>query len=137
LFALRVTINDDSGPERGEGVPIGWIVFDRFGTPTGDIHLSYANAMQLVRAVEGNATVSRMTVLELRTRLARALGRALAHELGHYLLASKTHTQTGLMKAKRPASEFLRASRSGFEIDPPLDSLARSQLTLAASLARR
>ena len=35
--------------------------------------------------------------------LPRALGRALAHELGHYLLARRAHSPTGLMReAFRP-----------------------------------
>ena len=38
--------------------------------------------------------------------LARAMGRALAHEMGHYLLASKEHTKNGLMQAHRTATEF-------------------------------
>ena len=38
--------------------------------------------------------------LRFRDRLlGRVLGRAVAHELGHFLLASKTHTPTGLMRA--------------------------------------
>jgi len=48
--------------------------------------------------------------------LSRALGRALAHELGHYLLNSRAHAPNGLMRAIRPSSEFFSSSRLGFEI---------------------
>ena len=43
--------------------------------------------------------VEQMPQSQRETLLARAMGRALAHELGHYLLASKVHTEHGLMKA--------------------------------------
>jgi hypothetical protein len=125
---LRVTICDSSGPESHTGLAIGWIIFDELGAPTPDIYLSYENAMELIREVEGPTASGRMTQVDLRTRLARVLGRALAHELGHYLLASKMHTTAGLMKAKRPASDFLKAGPGGFEVDLPLRSLAKSVL---------
>ena len=34
-----------------------------------------------------------MPIFEREMLMARAMGRALAHELGHYFLASKEHTQ--------------------------------------------
>jgi hypothetical protein len=34
------------------------------------------------------------------------LGRAVAHEIGHYLLATATHANRGLMRASIDASEF-------------------------------
>jgi hypothetical protein len=137
ITSLRVTIDEDPGPERDRGLPIGWIIFDGAGSPTPDIHLSYANAMTLIRASEGAAVVGRMTVMELRTYLSRALGRALAHEMGHYLLASKAHTPDGLMRGSRPASEFLGAHRDGFQIAPALKAAVGSQMRLAESMARR
>jgi hypothetical protein len=36
--------------------------------------------------------------------VARALGRALAHEIGHYLLRSPHHTSSGLMQARHKGS---------------------------------
>ena len=47
-----------------------------------------------------------MPIFEREVLMARAIGRALAHELGHYFLASKEHTKKGLMKAHRTAVEF-------------------------------
>ena len=52
------------------------------------------------------------------TLLARAMGRALAHELGHYLLASKAHTERGLMKAVMTAVELFMPDSGGFRIEP-------------------
>ncbi len=134
---LRVTVNEDSPAVQVSSLPIGWIIFDERGAPRPDIHLSYANALTLVRAAEGVGTMSRMTVLELRTVLSRTLGRALAHELGHYLLASKSHTAAGLMKGSHVASEFLAPQRGTFEIDPGLKAVVEMQLRLPENVARR
>ena len=49
--------------------------------------------------------------------MGRTLGRALAHEIGHYLLKSKLHTTNGLMKGRRTIKEFIDSDRRGFEID--------------------
>ena len=136
LPTLCVTIDSAGGPARGPGMAIGWILFDPAGVPNRDIHLSFANAMELIQSVDGTV-LSRMTIMEVRTLLARTLGRALAHELGHYFLASKEHAPSGLMKARRTASEFSGPSRSGFEIEPELRNRVAARLNPAGSLARR
>jgi hypothetical protein len=59
-----------------------------------------------------------MPVMQRETLLGRAMGRALAHELGHYLLASKVHTQRGLMKPIMTAFELFMPDASAFRIDP-------------------
>src|SRR5262249_27666851 len=41
--------------------------------------------------------------------LARALGRALAHEIGHYLLGTSAHSERGLMRAHYAPIEFSEA----------------------------
>jgi hypothetical protein len=47
----------------------------------------------------------------------RALGRVLAHEIGHFLLASPVHAARGLMRAAFAARELARADRRTFELD--------------------
>jgi len=47
----------------------------------------------------------------------RALGRVLAHELGHFLLASPTHTTHGLMRASFVARELGTLDRRPFALD--------------------
>jgi hypothetical protein len=37
----------------------------------------------------------------------RVLGRALAHEIGHFLLRSRDHSATGLMRARQPVSDLI------------------------------
>jgi hypothetical protein len=137
IAMLSVTFDEDTRAEAGRPLPIGWVVFDAGGVPQPEIHLSYANALALVQATEGPGAVGQMTMIELWTLLSRALGRALAHELGHYLLASKAHTSAGLMKASRPAREFLDLRRDGFAIDPALRLAVDAQLKLQETVAQR
>jgi hypothetical protein len=114
---LRVLIGDDRGTARDHRMPLGWIVFDD-RQPQPEIYLSSANAlslMELARHVVG--AVSQMPPAQREILLGRAMGRALAHELGHYLLASKVHTERGLLKASRTAAEFFGTASQSFQPD--------------------
>jgi hypothetical protein len=52
---------------------------------------------------------------ELRQRvIGRALGRVIAHEIGHYLLGSRAHSSSGLMRAVQPFEELFGQSGAGF-----------------------
>jgi len=115
---LRVVIGHRRGVSRDNETPLGWIVFDDEHEPQPEIYVSYANAQSLMesaRPVLG--VIDQMPTRQHDLLLARAMGRALAHELGHYLLASKVHTQHGLLKARRTASDLFSIGRSGFAID--------------------
>jgi hypothetical protein len=71
--------------------------------------------MDAARGIVG--VIEQMPPVQREILLARAMGRALAHELGHFLLASKLHTPRGLLKAGRTATELFSTSRGGFKID--------------------
>jgi len=117
--ALRVVIDSYRGLLRDDNkTPLGWIGFDGDHEPQREIYLSYGNAkvlMESARPVVG--VIAQMPSSQFELLLARAMGRALAHELGHYLLASKVHTKRGLLKANRTASELFSSARAGFGID--------------------
>src|SRR5580765_4236848 len=86
---LRVVIGDDRGASSDNRTPLGLITFDDEHEPQREIYLSYANAKALMaaaRAVVG--VMDQMPPTQREVMLGRAMGRALAHELGHYLLAS-------------------------------------------------
>ena len=119
---LDVVIGHNRGAaaaaERQNQMPLGWIVFEEPDSPAHEIYLSYDNALAYMtgaRAVVG--VIEQMTVAEREIKLGRAMGRALAHELGHYLLASKAHSSSGLMQAVHTASNFFGYERSDFAID--------------------
>jgi len=69
--------------------------------------------------------------------MARAIGRALAHELGHYFLASKEHTKNGLMKAHRTATEFFGPDERPFKLDGEQRSLITARLAQEAVVVSR
>jgi hypothetical protein len=81
--------------------------------PEPTVHLSLGNALELMKRT-GSAHDAPSTWQEYL--LARALGRALAHELGHYLLKSPAHDAHGLMRAARPSVDFFSPSRAGFDL---------------------
>ena len=126
---IQVTFEDKpTAPARIDALPLGWIDFDDQGDPMRQIHLSPKNATLLMANAEGDGRMNRMTTFERNLLLSRTLGRALAHELGHYLLSSKSHTKTGLMKAHRVAADFLGPSRDAFEIEADQRSLVAARL---------
>jgi len=109
-WPLDVTI-DDASVAAGA---LGWLTFSSDG-PDRSVHLSRAWAEEMLRRsrVPPNITVARHDTL-----VGRALGRALAHELGHYFLRTKVHGPHGLMRAKWSADESFGVSRDGFELTP-------------------
>lgn len=108
---LTVTI-DDRDARLEPDKALGWIPFTN-DAPERSIFLSQAYAEELVRLTPGlpNVTIASHEIL-----IGRVLGRALAHEVGHYLLRSKLHTTHGLMRTGRAGDEFLALSRDGFEL---------------------
>jgi hypothetical protein len=50
-------------------------------------------------------------------RLGIVLGRAVAHEIGHFLLKTDTHAESGLMRATIEAGEFADVSSRAFGLD--------------------
>jgi len=50
-------------------------------------------------------------------RLGLVLGRAVSHEIGHYLLRTNTHATRGLMRARIDAREFADLRSGTFRLD--------------------
>ena len=118
---LRVVVGNDPGASSDGKLPLGWIRFDDEQTPEQEIYVSHGNAQQFIASARGIVGIlAEMPSAQREMLLGRAMGRALAHELGHYLLASKAHTKKGLMRASRTASEFFSMERWAFTIDPTL-----------------
>jgi len=59
----------------------------------------------------------------------RVLGRALAHEIGHFLLQSRDHAATGLMRARQWTPDLVPPDRRRFG----LSAVEVSRLTSIAS----
>jgi hypothetical protein len=122
IGAARGLNKDDADP------PLGWIVFEA-GQPQPEIYVSYPNAVALLARSSGVVGPRQsMPIVQNETYLGRAMGRALAHELGHYLLAAATHTTRGLMKARPTAFELFSPSLAAFAITPDEGTRALSRL---------
>jgi hypothetical protein len=135
--ALHVVIGHEVRPVREGTFALGWIYFDE-STPGHRVYVSHANVQQLM--VESRGVVGpldRMPMFERETLMARALGRALAHELGHFFLASKAHTNAGLMKAHRTATEFFGPDDRPFKLDGEQRSLITARLARETLLVSR
>jgi len=127
---VSVTFDDAPGSVAGQDVPLGWVTLDASGVPEGTIFLSRRNALRLVDTIGEY----RERPLKFKERLiARALGRALAHELGHYLTGSKEHSVSGLMKGRRLADEFFSTACVGFDVNGGERRLAARMLARAAA----
>jgi hypothetical protein len=135
--AVQVVIGHDVRPVRDGGLALGWIVFED-DRPEHEIYLSHANAQRLMAESPGViGGLDRMPLFEKETLLARAMGRALAHEMGHYLLESKAHTVTGLMRAHVSATEFFGPDNRQFKLDNSQRSSVTARLMKESVVSRR
>jgi hypothetical protein len=74
--------------------------------------------------------IDRVVWLANRARTARGelLGRAIAHEIGHLLLGSTTHTPTGLMRGAWSDVELRQERPEDWVFPPPLAGLLQSRV---------
>lgn len=82
-------------------------------TPGTVIYVSLETALQIVRG----AGIGYGSVPAEERFAARLLGRSLAHELGHFVLASRSHSRNGLMRQSFGAFDAM-ASPDRFRLVP-------------------
>src|SRR5262252_2269834 len=88
----------------------------REGVPEPTI-LMYANTIDALVAQVPMLRFERESLPVVRdTMVGRAFGRALAHEIGHYLLRSRQHASGGLMRASHRSPELIAPERDGFDL---------------------
>jgi hypothetical protein len=139
---VTFTVVDESAPGSGslrllitdrintisDGASLGWIEFVD-GRPSNHITVSTGAATALLRASRWNGLPKTVQ----RTFLVRAMTRAIAHELGHYLLSSREHAPHGLMRGQLTADDIMQPRRSSYR----LDREQVAQLQRGALLAQR
>jgi len=136
--AMHLIIGNDRGVGRDGKRPLGWILFDAVDAPQQEIYLSYANAMTMMEEARGVVGLAaEMPRAQREILVARAMGRALAHELGHYLLASKQHTPQGLMKAVLTATELFTTDTSALRLEAAQRSAVVARLSGRPAVASR
>jgi hypothetical protein len=88
--------------------------------PTNTIVISPSSANALLdrERLEERDVAQRFKVMR-DIRLGRMLGRAIAHEIGHFLTQSGTHTPSGLMRATHSVTTLTGESLRPFKVDPP------------------
>jgi len=95
--------------------------------PGSVIHLSKTAVNTMARLPSGNV-VSRT--------LTRAMGRVLAHELAHWLLADRQHTERGLLKPVLTRDDLIYAPRDVLTLSPAqTEHLRRASRINADSVA--
>ena len=60
--------------------------------------------------------------------LQRAMAFAIAHEVGHYLLRSKSHAASGLMRAFLPIDELMRATWAKYRLGAAEQVILRQRM---------
>lgn len=113
-FAIKVVLSDEPGAWHDSALPVGWIAFDGAGAPEHTIHLSHDNASRLLNST---SVYHDVPAVGQDVLLGRALGRALAHEMGHYLLRSKAHAQVGLMRRQLSLDDLFSESSASLWLD--------------------
>jgi hypothetical protein len=113
---------------------LGWVVTNP-GTPTRrSIHVSFdATENMLAQRMTGRRSVSGIV---LDPELARALGRVLAHEIGHVLIGSG-HDEAGLMRTTFDAEELAEPDRRPFRLTCSSADRLRSRLDALTGYTQR
>ncbi|HMD36376.1 MAG TPA: hypothetical protein VKH42_15475 [Vicinamibacterales bacterium] len=129
VAGLQVVVEDLRAASPEAASHLGWLLFDH-DMPSRMLHVSYANARALLEnSGEVVGSANRMPIAERETYLGRAMGRALAHELGHYLLASKAHTLTGLMRGTLTSETLFSPIRTRLELPRTMGEMLLARLT--------
>lgn len=120
-----------------EAVGIGQIRFSAPGKPMNMVYLSVSGARRLAADAQWRGLALEQTPERVRrTFLAHALGRALAHEIGHFLLRSTAHSTRGLMRPRYLTPELMDESLQPYSLSGAQASvIARSVELLARNHA--
>jgi hypothetical protein len=111
---------------------IGWVPFAA-GQARQLLFLRVSRARLMVAGVITGVNPEGLTNL----MLAKLLGRAVAHELGHVLLNSSTHADSGLMRARYQANDVLRVQSSAYTLNSAERARLITHLAIGSLVAVR
>jgi hypothetical protein len=137
---LRVLVAEDLPPSGeitvGAKPIVGRIIFDADG-PGTDIALSVRTARALAaRARLGGRPLGGWPTTTVEHFVPRVVGRALAHEVGHYVLGSRSHTRTGLMAGSFRPDDVTLGEASRFRLSEAEATAVRVQCLAGGVKAR-
>src|SRR5262245_33301127 len=96
-------------------VALGAIAFADDGTPFSRVTVFFDRLLRSIKNERLGDVAEERWPPDLRQRIiGRALGRVIAHEIGHYLLGTRTHSSSGLMRSVQPFAELFRQPHTGF-----------------------
>jgi hypothetical protein len=101
---VHVRIADGAAPASRDAAALGTITFHD-GVPDPEITLFEGRAWSLICTAATTAEHWPISYRELL--MGRVLGRALAHELGHFILQARTHSASGLMRASQSIADLM------------------------------
>jgi hypothetical protein len=139
LFAPSVPIDvtvdaGDESPDRSDN-GLGSVRFAADGSPDPAIVMHYDAITRLAVTTRPFGVDAGAWPVKLHDQVVgRAFGRALAHELGHYLLRWSHHEAQGLMRAVLHASTLTEADADGLGLTPV--DVARLDIVVAAGKLR-
>lgn len=115
---LRVLVVHRPPPAQEGEWPVGELVLAQQETPDGTVSVPMAfvsieSSLQILAAAGLPAEPEHLT----HRRLGIVLGRAVAHEIGHYLLGTASHAPSGLMRARIAAADFADLREGAFFLD--------------------
>jgi hypothetical protein len=121
-LVLGARIVERTGPVSSDDVlMLGELVRGAGTTPFAMIALDRA------RAVAARPRSARAP-LDDEQRVGLVLGRVIAHEIGHFLVAALPHQDEGLMRERFPEAELTDAWSTAFEVGAPMKAVARTTL---------
>ncbi len=132
-FALRALVVQRERATRHSAHqwPVGELLFDQ-----AENAVAVASIEAAERVLATAARDDEPTALHDR-RLGVILGRALAHEMGHYLLNTPGHARLGLMRASIDARDFADLRSGAFFLDAPAGEWIRGAVAPSASAQSR
>jgi hypothetical protein len=106
--------------------PLGWIPLRSSGVHDHALYASMRAVSDLLTNADyiGSPLAQRAEGLQQHLS-AQALGRVVAHELGHFLLGTNTHTPEGLMRVHYRPEDLVDSSDRRFRLTP--EDVARLQ----------
>ena len=131
---LRVLVVSGSGASaerEGHHWPVAELLRDGHGEPLAVASVAAARRVLEAAGVDGEPAAMG------KNRLGIVLGRAVAHEIGHYLLNTRGHARHGLMRARIDARDFADLRDGGFGLDDDAALWARTALTRESADALR
>jgi hypothetical protein len=96
---------------------LGSIRFDAAGAPTSEVFLYVDDVQRFVASMKlFGLSAARWPPNLFDVVVGRALGRALAHEIGHYVLRSTRHSSAGLMRPIHSMAAFADPDGADFAL---------------------